>query len=162
MSGNRISIGFLSSAQIQGAMRREETPRVPFGKRMIALLKANKFDRMLAVGVHPSEGSALAVHAARLISVDEREAIARSLRRVVDDARNRDALVSSRVQLNVPNITAAQERIDHVTLRLHSPRPVTPRGVARLRMLLADGTGPMYRYGRGDLEGRLGAALAAL
>lgn len=35
-------------------------------------------------------------------------------------------------------------------------------GVARLRLLLADGAGPMYRYGRGDLEGRLGAALAAL
>ena len=51
MSGNRISIGFLSSAQIQGAMRREETPRAPFGKRVIAPVKANKFDRMLAVGV---------------------------------------------------------------------------------------------------------------
>ncbi len=70
--------------------------------------------------------------------------------------------MSSRIALNVPNITAAQDRIDQVTLRLHSPRPVTSRGVARLRVLLADGAGPMYRYGRGDLEGRLGAALAAL
>ncbi len=70
--------------------------------------------------------------------------------------------LSSRVPLNVPNIAAAEDRIDEVTLRLHSPRPVTARGVARLRLLLSDGTGPMYRYGRGDLEGRLGAALAAL
>jgi hypothetical protein len=52
--------------------------------------------------------------------------------------------------------------IDAVTLRLHSPRPVAARGMARLRQLMSDGTGPMYRYGRGDLEGRLGAALAAL
>ncbi|WP_327389833.1 hypothetical protein [Mycolicibacterium stellerae] len=162
MTANRISIGFLSSAQVHGAMRRDEAQRAPLGRRVIALLKANKFDRMLAVGVCPPEGSALAIHAARLTSVDEREAIARSLRRVVDDARNRNALVSSRMELNVPNITAAQDRIDEVTLRLHSPRPVTPRGVARLRVLLADGAGPMYRYGRGDLEGRLGAALAAL
>jgi hypothetical protein len=34
--------------------------------------------------------------------------------------------------------------------------------MARLRQVLADGTGPFYRYGRGDLNGRLGAALAEL
>jgi hypothetical protein len=28
--------------------------------------------------------------------------------------------------------------------------------------LLSDGTGPLYWHGRGDLTGRLGAALAAL
>jgi hypothetical protein len=76
--------------------------------------------------------------------------------------RHRNIRLSSAVPLNVPNIVAAQDRIDEITLRLHSPRPVAPRGVARLRVLLADGVGPMYRYGRGDLEGRLGAALAAL
>jgi hypothetical protein len=70
--------------------------------------------------------------------------------------------MSYRVPLNVPNIMAAEDRIDQVTLRLHSPRPVTARGIARLRVLLADGSGPMYLYGRGDLEGRLGAALAEL
>jgi hypothetical protein len=162
MTGNRISIGFLTSAQGHGAIRRDDVPRPPFGKRVIAMVKANKFDRMLAVGMPAPNGSALAVHAARLTSVEEREAIARSLRRSVDDAGNRGAPVSSRIPLNVPNITAAQDRIDEVTLRLHSPRPVAPRGIARLRMLLADGAGPMYRYGRGDLDGRLGAALAAL
>jgi len=49
-----------------------------------------------------------------------------------------------------------------ITLRLHSPRPVSARGMARLRAILSDGCGHMYRYGRGDLRGRLGAALAAL
>ena len=97
-----------------------------------------------------------------LTSADEREAIARTLRRTLSDARNREAPLSSRVPLNMPNIAAAEDRIDEVTLRLHSPRPVSARGVARLRVLLSDGAGPMYRYGRGDLEGRLGAALAAL
>jgi hypothetical protein len=162
MTGNRISINFLAPAHAQGAARRDVAGRASFGKRAIARMKADKFDRMLAVGVPAPVGSALALHAARLTSVDEREAVARSLRHVVDDARNRNALVSSRIELNVPNITAAQDRIDQVTLRLHSPRPVTSRGVARLRVLLADGAGPMYRYGRGDLEGRLGAALAAM
>ena len=49
-----------------------------------------------------------------------------------------------------------------MTLRLQSPRPVSARGMARLRLLLSDGVGPLYQFGRGDLAGRLGAALAAL
>jgi hypothetical protein len=39
---------------------------------------------------------------------------------------------------------------------------VSARGMARLRVVLSDGCGPMYESGRGDLSGRLGAALAAL
>jgi hypothetical protein len=162
MSGNRISFGFLSSTQLHDAVGRDDARRIPYGTRVMARLLAAKLDRMLAVGVSAPEGSPLAVHAARLISVEERETIARSLRRSLDDARNRDARASSRVPLNVPNIVAAEDRIDAVTLRLHSPRPVAARGIARLRLLLSDGAGPMYRYGHGDLEGRLGAALAAL
>ena len=77
MSGNRISLGFLSTAQIQDAIRRDEAPRDPFGARLMAWLLQGKFDRMLAVGVPAPAGSALAVHAARLTSIDERQAIAR-------------------------------------------------------------------------------------
>lgn len=161
MSGIRISVGLLSTTQIQDAVGHEAT-RVPLRNRVIARVKAHQFDRMLAVGVPAPEGSALAVHAARLASVHEREAIARSLRRTVEAAENRNTLDPARTSLHVPNVKAAKDRFDQVTLRLHAPMPVTSRGVARLRLLLADGAGPMYRYGRGDLEGRLGAALAAL
>src|ERR1700754_3544248 len=122
MSENRIPLGFLSTTQIEDAVRGDETPRVPYGTRVMARLLAAKFDRMLAVGVSAPEGSPLAVHAERLTSVDEREAIAQSLRRSLDDARNRQAWRSSRVELNAPNVLAAEDRIDQVTLRLHSPR----------------------------------------
>ena len=162
MSGSRIARTFLMSAQMQEASRRNAGHRAPLRARLVAKLFANRLDRMVAVGAPAPEGSALAVHAARLTSVEEREAIARSLRRAVASARNRNMHMSSAVPLNVPNIIAAELRIDEITLRLHSPRPVSPRGVARLRVLLADGVGPMYRFGRGDLDGRLGAAFAAL
>ena len=49
-----------------------------------------------------------------------------------------------------------------ITLRLHSPRHVSATGMARLRLLLSDGCGPMYEWGRGDLGDRLRAAAAAL
>jgi hypothetical protein len=69
---------------------------------------------------------------------------------------------SSRIPVHPRNIAAAEELIDTITLRLHSPRPVNARGMARLRRVLSDGGGPLYWYGEGDLGGRLGAALAAL
>lgn len=130
--------------------------------RMAARLRATKFDRLAAVDGGAPAGGAYAAHCARLTSTAEREAVARSLRRIVRDARGRGPLMSSRVPLHTSNVAAAEDLIDEITLRLHSPRPVGARGMARLRLLLADGTGPLYRYGRGDLEGRLRAALAEL
>ena len=51
MSGNRISLGFLSVSQVQDAIARDEATRISFGTRVMARLLAAKFDRMLAVGV---------------------------------------------------------------------------------------------------------------
>ena len=91
----------------------------------------------------------------------EREAIARSLRRAVRDAHTAPVF-SSRIPVHPRNIAAAEELIDMIALRLHSPLPVRARGMARLRRVLSDGGGPLYWYGKGDLSGRLGAALAEL
>jgi hypothetical protein len=157
MPNNKISPDVLSS-HFPG----EASPRASLLTRLTARLRAGQFDQMLAVGVSAPEGSPIAAHAARLTTIQEREAIARSLRNSLNDARRGDPVFSSRVPLHCDNILAAEDLIDAVTLRLHSPRPVSPRGMARLRRLLSDGAGPMYRYGRGDLAGRLGAALAEL
>jgi len=119
-------------------------------------------DSQLAVGVVGPAGSALAIHAARLESDNERHSIARALRRAVVEAHQGRALGSPRVPVHRRNIAAAEDVIDMITLRLHSPRHVSARGVARLRRLLSDGCGPMYEGGAGDLAGRLRAALAAL
>jgi hypothetical protein len=160
MSDNKITPDLLSTAR--GGVRVYDASRAPFTARLIARLRAGKFDRLIAVGVRGTDGTPLAAHEERLTSVAEREAIARSLRQAVSDAHGGGILMSSRVPLHIPNVTAAEDMIDAVTLRLHSPRPVSARGMARLRQVLADGTGPFYRYGRGDLNGRLGAALAEL
>src|SRR6478735_8925284 len=117
VNGNRMSIGFLSTGQFHNATRRDTAPRVTLRARLAARLFAARYDRMLAVGVPVAAGSALAVHADRLASIEEREAIARVLRRSVGEARDRGSLMSSRVALNLPNISAAEDRIDQVTLR---------------------------------------------
>jgi hypothetical protein len=160
MPNNKISPDLFSSAS--HALRRTTAPRPSLSARVTARLRAHRLDRQLAVGVPAAAGSALAVHQARLTSVAEREAVARTLRRAVTEVHAGGGPMSSRVGLHTTNIAAAEDVIDAITLRLHSPRPVNARGMARLRAVLSDGCGPMYRYGRGDLSGRLGAALAAL
>lgn len=157
MSDIHIRAGVVS----RDSARREDA-RPSIRARLTARLRAGRFDRALAVGVPAPAGSALAVHATLLASVAEREAVAQALRRAVRAAKDTSATPSPRMPLHRANIVSAEALIDYVTLRLRAPRPVSARGVARLRQLLSDGTGPLYRHGHGDLAGRLGAALAAL
>ena len=160
MPNHKISPDLFSAAS--DARRRTAAPRPSLAARVTARLRAYQFDRQLAVGVPAPEGSALAVHQARLTSVAEREAIAHALRQAVREARAGGNPLTSRIPVHPTNIAAVEDLIDTITLRLHSPRPVSARGMARLRVVLSDGCGPLYRFGRGDLGGRLGAALAAL
>lgn len=159
MSNNRISPDLFSVAR--DGVGRSAAPRPSVVARVIARLRAEKFDRQLAVGVPAPAGGALAAHQARLTSAAEREAVARSLRQAVHDSHT-GAVFSSRIPVHPRNVAAAEDLIDTITLRLHSPAPVNARGMARLRRVLTDGSGPLYWYGEGDLGGRLGAALAAL
>jgi len=161
MNDNHIRVGGASAAGAPDSARRGQA-RPAVRARMTARLRAARFDRALAVGVPAPAGSALAAHAARLTSVAERQAVARALRRAVRDAKDTRATQSGRVPMHRANIASAEALIDEVRLRLHAPHPVSARGMARLRQLLSDGTGPLYRYGSGDLAGRLRAVLAAL
>ena len=162
MNDNHIRADNATTASRPDTARRGHT-RPSIRACVTARLRAARLDRALAVGVPAPAGSALAVHAARLTAVAERHAVAQALRRAVHDANDDPrATRSGRVPMHRANIAAAQALIDEVTRRLHAPHPVSPRGMARLRQLLSDGAGPLYRHGRGDLAGRLSAALAAL
>jgi hypothetical protein len=161
MNDNHIRVGGASTACTPDSARRGHAPR-SIRSRIIARLRARRFDLALAVGVPAPAGSALAVHAARLTSDAERQAVARALRRAVRDAKDTRPTRSGRVPVHRSNIASAEALIDEVATRLHAPHPVSARGMARVRQLLSDGAGPFYRHGRGDLAGRLRAALAAL
>lgn len=134
----------------------------PVAARITARLRASRLDGQLSLGFFGEPGSASAVHAARLESDRERRCIARALSGVVTDVRRGRVRRIAPIPVHEANIRASEGAIDELIERLHSPRAVGARGVARLRRLLADGAGPLYLTGRGDLEGRLRAALAAL
>lgn len=159
MPDHRITpelLGAVTCARAAPAAR-----RCSLTARLTARLRAHRYDRMLAVGVSADPGSPLAAHRTRLTSTTERQAVASALLRAVREARDPD-VHSWRIPVHIVNVIAAADLIDQVRLRLQSPRPVGVLGMARLRLVLSDGAGPLYRFGRGDLTGRLGAALAEL
>ncbi|WP_226864320.1 hypothetical protein [Mycolicibacterium baixiangningiae] len=142
--------------------RRSKVPHTSLWAMCTALLRAGRLDAQLAVGTAAAPGTALAVRATRLTTRRNREALARTLCRSVHDARDRTLFSDPRLPLNRANILSAEPVIDDIVARLRAPEPVHARGVARLNRVLADGTGPLYRFGRGDLVGRLGASHAAM
>jgi hypothetical protein len=144
------------------APRPDITEPASMTTRLAERLFAARFDRQLVAGVAPNPHSPLAVHVSRLAAAAERRALATTLRDAIIEAHSRRAVVSSRIPLDRSAVAAAAETIDRVRMRLHAPRPVSARGVARLRLLLADGAGPMYRFGRGDLGAELRDVLALL
>ena len=130
--------------------------------RMIAALFATRFDKQLVTGVAPEPGSVLAAHVSRLASACERRSLAEALHHSVCEARSRPPRMSATIPVDRSAVAAAEGLIDQVVQRLTGPRPVSARGVARLRLLLSDGAGPMYWPGRGDLSAELRAVLAQL
>ncbi len=133
----------------------------PLLTRLRARAAAARLDREVVAGNVPTPGSPLEVHVARLTSVRERESIARAFRRMLTVTGT-----NSRALLRVPivshQINGSSGLIDDITMRLHSPRPVHAEGMARLRVLLSDGTGPLYCDGGASLAVELRAALQAL
>jgi hypothetical protein len=132
------------------------------GSRLKARLFAGRLDREVEAGIVPLPDSSLAVHTARLTSTGEREALARTLRQALDEMRHGRQGISSRIPVHPERLASCRGVIDDITLLLHSPRPVRARGVARLRLLISDGRGPLYRSGRGSLGAELRGVLAAL
>ncbi len=140
----------------------QDVPATSTMVRLRARLFAGRLDRELDAGAVPMLGSALAAHMTRLTSTHERESLARALRHAMAEAHRGCAGVPLRIPVNWESMISCADTVDDITLLLHSPRPVRARGMARLRLLLSDGTGPLYQEGRGSLPAGLRGVLAAL
>ncbi len=103
-----------------------------------------QLDEALAAGT-PSESSrALALRARQLVARRHRVSLAESYRRVVRDAREPGRRSRRRVHPPRAHVAANAEELARLAEALGRPEPVAPRGVAEARLLLADGTGPLY------------------
>jgi hypothetical protein len=109
---------------------------------MRARLRTMKLDEQLAAGISPESSVLLALHAARLSKPSQRRRLAASLRAV--------ALAAQRPRRTKAPIDREAVRfvlgeLEAVATRLDANQPVDVRGIARVRILLADGGGPLYR-----------------
>ena len=115
-------------------------------KRWLSLraqLGAAKLDAQLATGSAPESSDLLFAHAVRIVRPRSCAALASSLRKVVIAAQ-RPVRLSNRAPLTRTDIDFARIELLALAERLQRPGPVQARGVAQVRMLLGDGSGPLY------------------
>jgi hypothetical protein len=98
----------------------------------------------------------------RLTSTGHREQLAAELRERGAALLCHRVVLSPRSRVNVSGVWDAAALIERVEKRLLTAQTVGARGAARLRLLLADRTGPMHRRGRGDLCTELRRVLSLL
>jgi len=136
--------------------------RVRWWDRLVVRARASALDRALAAGASPERNVSLAVHAGRLCEPAQRRLLSRSLTRIVATL---DAPAGRRTIAPVcrPAVRQAQAELAALAVRLSGSGPVDVHGVARVRLLLTDGTGPLYQPGPPErLRHELAALLAAL
>ena len=120
-----------------GALRR------PLSLRMKVSLQRHALTQDLAAGAPPAASAELTLRAAQLISVRRRHQLARSLRRVLKEARSVQLIRSTIIHRH--GVVQAEEAINALIARLDDNQPVAVQGMAMLEQLLSDGaSSPLY------------------
>jgi hypothetical protein len=133
--------------------------------RVRARMRAAALDRQLAAGASPESSTALAVHAGHLCRPAERRVLAHTLTRLTAAAASTDSIrrVGARAPVCRSAIHDSEAELAAVVGRLEASEPISVQGVARIRNLLTDGSGPLYRRATsGRLRRELHAALEAM
>ena len=131
--------------------------------RLLARLRGFRLDEDLAAGASPDASVALALRAQMLVRARSRRGLARSARRVLAMATEPAAARGTQVPVCRDRVRDCSEEFTELIRRLLAVGPVTARGVAQARILLADGRGPLYdRACADDLRSRVRDAADAL
>jgi hypothetical protein len=148
----------IHTRETAGLSARRIRPR----ERLRARLSPARLDAALAAGAPADARAELSIRAHRLISLRTRQRLAAEIRETLEHARRPPHRLESirparRVIHAAPLLL---ELADHLECR----GPVDACGVARTRLLLRDGTGPVYNddFEPGCLEQMLSRALLGL
>jgi hypothetical protein len=131
--------------------------------RVLARAGAWWLDQALAGGVCPDASATLSLRAHRLIGPATRHALAAELRDVIGRARRPPTPLDNGVRLCAVEVLRSRDAIGDLADRLDGWEPVEPAGVARVRLLLRDGAGPLYNEScPGGLQRAVQVAIDAL
>jgi len=113
--------------------------------RFRARLHAPSLDRELASGIAPWRSPLHAARALVLTSERNRRGLARSLERLVEQAQHpRSHYRGAVIYPCREQVIEALPALLIIAGRLRSAGPIDARGMARLNILLSDGSGPCY------------------
>jgi hypothetical protein len=122
-----------------------------------------RLDVALARGAPPDVRGDLSLRAHRLISLRTRQRLAAEIRGVLREAALPRHPLDRRLHPRAPEVLDVAPLLYDLADELAHPGPVEARGVAQVRLLLRDGTGPLYdEPWPGALAGCLTRALSAL
>jgi hypothetical protein len=144
-------------------------PRRP-GDGALARIYGASLDASLAAGRPPESSRLLAARARDIVSLPRRRSIAGSWEHVLRTARRAQRAgragshpPAGAVPVCADRVVAAEPAIRDLMNRLAAPLPVPARGVAMARVLLTDGTSPVYnRHAVVALADAVAAAAAQL
>jgi hypothetical protein len=133
-------------------------------ERLAARLLAARLDRELAAGASPESSVLLALRAEYLVRPRIRRMLSASLQRILSEAVRPRQRPSSALPLCARGRVMAVEReFQELIGRLSAPCPVPACGVAKVRLLLTEGNGPLYLGGGSrDLRASILSAVDAL
>ena len=132
-------------------------------ERVRARLRPWRLDLALARGVPADSRGDLSIRAHRLISLRTRQRLVRDIYATLNEAMHPTYRFQRVVRSCPIEVLAAAPVFQEIAQQLVRPGPVEAAGVAQMRLLLGDGTGPLYsETWTGQLEHVLTRALAAL
>jgi hypothetical protein len=130
--------------------------------RVRARVRGAALDRELARGVPQDASPAHALRARLLTRPSVARQLGDQLRRIIGQAYE-PAGRSARVRPSRERVVAVQDDLRFLASRLQSPLPARAPGIAKVRLLLSDGSGPLYyRDSAEDLATAVREAKSAL
>jgi hypothetical protein len=104
----------------------------------------HKLDRELATGADPNANDLTRERSRQLLTEENRRSLAARLRALMEDADSEPRLFSSRVPIARQAIRDSRWDLEEVIERLTTPTYLCPQGIARLSLLLEEGTSPLF------------------
>ncbi|HTC69133.1 MAG TPA: hypothetical protein VK662_06150 [Acidothermaceae bacterium] len=118
--------------------------RVRRSDRIAARLLAPSLDRQLAAGRAPESTQLLATRAAQLADLETRRQLARDFDHLLESAHRPGVARSPRAVALRGSITDVEPDLRDMLITMTALLPTSARGVAMARILLTDGTGPLF------------------
>jgi hypothetical protein len=115
--------------------------------RLATRLLSRTLDREIAAGASPDVSVPRSLRAAYLVKQRTRLLFAGSLASAVTEATAPPRLRGAQVPVARRNVASALEPMRALIARLRLDSPVTACGMARVHLLLVDGSGPLYYLG---------------